>query len=173
MRDIREVILYAIAVTLIIFMVTIPEKAKGDTLNATVGVGSKHFLPYSLNEDNGGIGVGYTYEYNKDIYLNIDYLKFTNSYRVPTDFIGVTVSYLPVRYKKFDIGIFGGIVHNNGYCGFYDVCKDNQETTDYLPIAGIQTELDNIVIKAMALPNVDSHKVDAIVWSISFKAIEF
>ena len=150
-----------------------PPQSFGDSINVTAGVGSKHYLPYKLNEDNGGVGIGYQYDYNEDIAINVDYLKFTNSYNVPTNFIGLTGSYNPFSYQDYKLGVFGGVVHNDGYCGFYNVCRNNEKTTDYLPIGGAMIQLDNLIIKGMALPNTNTNKVDAIVWSISLKAMEF
>lgn len=150
-----------------------PPQSFGDSINVTAGVGSKHFLPYQLNEDNGGFGVGYQHDFNSVTSINVDYLKFTNSYSRETNFIGVTGSYTPFNYNDYKLGIFGGIVHNDGYCGFYDVCRENDKTTDYLPLGGVVIQLDNLIVKGMALPNADTNKIDAVVWSISLKAMEF
>lgn len=162
---------YIFAVMFVLILSVLNSKA--DSINVSVGVGSKHFLPYELNEKNGGIGVGYEYNYNKDIAINLDYLRFVNSYSRDTTFIGLTTNYTPLYYKDYKLGIFGGIVHNDGYCKFYDYCSANEDTTDYLPIGGISVQLDNILLKGMALPNTDTNKIDAVVWNIQFKAMEF
>jgi hypothetical protein len=34
-------------------------------------------------------------------------------------------------------------------------------------------QLDNLIIKGMALPNTKTNKIDAVVWMIQLKAMEF
>jgi len=145
----------------------------GDSINVTAGVGSKHFLPFDLNEKNGGIGIGYQYDIREDLSINLDYLSFVNSYNRDTNFIGLTANYMPLYYNDYKLGIFTGVVHNDGYCKFYDVCRNNEPTTDYLPIGGLMIQLDNLVVKGMALPNTKTNKIDAVVWMVQFKAIEW
>ena len=146
---------------------------KADSINVTAGVGSKHFLPFDLNEKNGGIGIGYEHNFNEDVAINLDYLSFINSYNKDTNFIGLTGSYTPFNYNDYKFGVFGGIVHNDGYCKFYNVCQKGEDTTDFLPIGGLMVQLDNLIIKGMALPNTKTNKIDAVVWMIQLKAMEF
>lgn len=156
---------------LILFMLSVGLFA--DSINVTAGVGSKHFLPYELNEQNGGIGIGYEYNYNEDIAINADYIKFTNSYNKPTQFTGLTINYTPIRYKELKLGGFIGTVYNDGYCGFYDVCKDDMSDTGFLPIGGAVVQIDNFIVKGMTLPSEKLDSIDAVVWLVQFKAVEF
>jgi len=144
-----------------------------DSLKATVGVGSKHYLPYKLNENNGGIGIGYDYNIKDNLDLNFDYISFINSYNKNTEFIGLTLDHKFFEYRKVEIGYFGGAVYNKGYCGFYDFCKKGMKDTSILPLGGAMFELDNLILKAMVLPNNKVNKIDAIVWVIQFKITDF
>lgn len=139
---------------------------QADSIKATVGVGSKHYLPYKLNEDNGGVGIGYEYNIKDNLDLNIDYISFINSYKKNTQFAGLTLDYKPFEYRKVKIGYFGGVVRNKGYCGFYDACKKGMKDTSILPLTGTVFELDNLILKAMVLPNSKMTKIDAIVWVV-------
>jgi len=171
--DIAKNIILAVLGILLIGLILLGSTSKADSLKATIGVGSKHYLPYELNEENGGIGIGYGYDYNTDISINIDYIRFINSYNVDTKFYGLTVDYTPFAIDEYKLGVFGGAVYNEGYCGFYDYCKEGQDNTSVLPMFGGVVQLDNLILKGMMLPNTETKNIDAIVWNIQMKIMEF
>lgn len=144
-----------------------------DSIVVTVGVGSKHFLPYDLNENNAGIGIGYQYEHeNADYVSQIDYILFKNSYGEDTQFTGYTINKTFGSYEEFKYGGFGSIVYNDGYCGFFEYCKDGMDNTGLLPLFGGFIQLDHAIIKFTALPNIEEKRIDAIVGMLQFKFMD-
>ena len=145
-----------------------------DSINIDFGAKSNHIAKGEFNEDHNWLGLSYRFIEEDKYSLQVEGVKFINSYNTPTKFIAVTGIYTPLKYKDIKFGISGSVGYQKGYCVSLKGTKNcsEQELKDgsnksLLFLYGLYAELDNFFLTYTYIPN----SVEAV--RFGFKALEW
>jgi hypothetical protein len=158
-----------------IFLLLFAISLSANSLIVNVGAKSDHLVKGEFNESNHNwLGLGYRF-IEKDKYsVQIETVKFVNSYYEPTKFVALTGIYTPIKIGDVKLGVSLSTGWQDGYYVNHKgthhpkIAKElGLDNSSLLFLYSLYAEVDNIVINYTYIPN----SVQAC--TVGFKAIEW